>query len=111
MSDAAELQARISALPRVEGAVVWRLGDAPVGHLDERANPAAPGLLAAGIGSIEHVVESAGLGQIEELWFLTDNVQCLAVRFAEWQAIVVTTTAADIEALRDQITDLLDQRD
>ena len=110
MSEAAELHARIAALPRVEGAVVWRLGDVPVGRLDRMANAAAPGLLAAGIGSIEQVVESAGLGQIEELWFLTDNVQCLAVRFAEWQAIVVTATAADIEALRDQITDLLDKR-
>ena len=111
MNDAAELQARISALPSVEGAIVWRFGGAPIGRLDENEIPAAPGLLSAWIGSIEHVVESSGLGQIEELWFLTDKVQCLAVRFGEWQAIVVTSTSGDIETLRDQITDLLNKCD
>lgn len=108
MSEAQAVLDRIRRVPGVEGTVVWRIGSAPVGNLGETANAPAPGLLSAGVGSIEHVVEVAGLGQIEELWFLTDSWQCLVIRLGEWQAIVTAGLSTDIEKLRDQITELLE---
>ena len=95
MSDVQPVLDRMRRLPRVQGAVVWRIGGAPFGDLGETATAAAPGLLSAGIGSIEHVTEVAGLGQIEELWFLTDSLQCLVVRLGEWQAFVTAGPGAD----------------
>ena len=89
------------------GAVVWRSGDAPIGDLPEAASTAAPGLLSSSIGSMEQVAEAVGLGQIEQLWFLTGNQQCLAVRVDEWQAIIVAARDADIDRLRDAVTQRL----
>ncbi len=100
--------ARILEIPDVNGAVVWRLGEPPVGSLPEPASPVAPGLLSAGVGSMEQVVETVGLGQIEDLWFLTDSVQCLAVRLGQWQAVITTSVSTDASGLRARIADLLE---
>ena len=94
-------------LPHVTGVVVWKIGDAPFGDLGSGTEPVTPGLLSAGIGSIEHVVESIGLGQIEELWFLTDDVQGLAVRVGNWQAVVIGNLELDVDNTRDEVTDIL----
>ncbi len=108
MSDAAETLAGIRRLPGVQGAVVWQIGDAPMGDLGDATDAAAPGLLSAGIGSLEQVVETVGLGQIEELWFMTDGVQCLAIRLGAWQAVVTARHRINIDGLRDAITNILE---
>ena len=107
MSDAHSMLERIQCLSNVSGAVVWKLGETPVGTLPAPATPVAPGLLSAGVGSMEQVVEIVGLGQIEDLWFLTDSVQCLAIRWEDWQAVVTTSVDTDVGGLRDKITEAL----
>ena len=94
-------------LAHVTGVVVWKIGDTPFGDLGSGGEPVGPGLLSAGIGSIEHVVESVGLGQIEELWFLTDNVQGLAVRVGNWQAVLIGDLELDVDSTRDEVTNIL----
>jgi predicted regulator of Ras-like GTPase activity (Roadblock/LC7/MglB family) len=110
VSDAAETLAGIRGLPGVQGAVVWHIGDAPIGDLGDPTDSTAPGLLSAGIGSMEQVVETVGLGQIEELWLMTDRVQCLAIRLGAWQAVVTAGHTTNIDGLRDAITDILEAR-
>ncbi len=90
--------------------MVWRVGDAPVGDLAEAVSPVAPGLLASGIGTMEQVVQTVGLGQVEELWFLTEAHQGLAVRLGDWQAIIVTTLDVDIDGLRNAVTERLERQ-
>ena len=110
MADPRALLADLRGLDGVEGAVVWRVGDAPVGDLAKVVSPVAPGLLASGIGTMEQVVQTVGLGQVEELWFLTGAHQGLAVRLGDWQAIIVTTLEADIDGLRNAVTERLERQ-
>ncbi len=110
MSDLATLLADLKALNGVDGAVVWRVGEAPVGDLAEAVSPVAPGLLASGIGTMEQVVQTVGFGQVEELWFLTETQQGLAVRLGDWQAIIVATLDADIDRLRNAVTERLERQ-
>ena len=110
MSDLATLLADLKALDGVDGAVVWRVGEAPVGDLAEAVSPVAPGLLASGIGTMEQVVQTVGFGQVEELWFLTETQQGLAVRLGDWQAIIVATLDADIDRLRNAVTERLERQ-
>ena len=110
MSDAQALVADLKALDGVDGAVVWRAGEAPVGDLAETVSPVAPGLLASGIGTMEQVVETVGLGQVDELWFLTAAHQGLAVRLGDWQAIIVVSLDADIDGLRNAVTERLERQ-
>jgi hypothetical protein len=107
VTHADQLHQHMERIPHITGVVVWKLGDAPVGDLGSGNKPVAPGLLSAGIGSIEHVVESIGLGQIEELWFLTDAVQGLAVRVGDWQAVLIGDLELDVDGARDEVTDIL----
>lgn len=107
MNATADIYTRLRGMEGVTGAVVWRLGDAPVGDLGGVADSPGPGLLAAGIGSMEHVVEAIGLGQIEELWFMTDDAQCLAIRVGQWQAVLIGGINIDVEMLRDRVAEML----
>jgi len=110
MADLQSLLAHLKALDEVDGAVVWRVGEAPVGHLSASVSAVAPGLLASGIGTMEQVVQTVGLGQVEELWFLTGAQQGLAVRLGDWQAIIVATLDADIDRLRNAVTEQLERQ-
>ena len=110
MSDLATLLADLKALDGVDGAVVWCVGEAPVGDLAEAVSPVAPGLLASGIGTMEQVVQTVGFGKVEELWFLTETQQGLAVRLGDWQAIIVATLDADIDRLRNAVTERLERQ-
>lgn len=110
MSDLATLLADLKALDGVDGAVVWRVGEAPVGDHAQAVSPVAPGLLASGIGTMEQVVQTVGLGNVEELWFLTEAHQGLAVRLGDWQAIIVATLEADIDRLRTAVTEQLERQ-
>ncbi len=107
MTRADDLQAAIQRLPGVLGAAVWKAGEVPVGDLGGRGGPAGPGLLSAGIGSLEHVIATIGLGQIEDMWFMTSDIQCLAVRSGAWQAVVIGHLDLDVDAVRDALADLL----
>lgn len=107
MSTAVDIHSNLRRMEGVTGTVVWRIGDAPVGDIGGVSESPAAGLLAAGIGSMEHVVETIGLGQIEELWFVTEDAQCLAIRMGHWQAVLVGGINIDIETLRDRVTEML----
>ena len=107
MNVTADIFTKLREMEGVTGAVVWRLGDAPVGDLGGVSASAGAGLLAAGIGSMEHVVEAVGLGQIEELWFVTHESQCLAIRVGHWQAVLIGGIKMDVEMVRDRVTEML----
>ena len=111
MAEARDTLAKIRDLADVRGAVIWRIGDAPAGDMGPGTGAETPGLLSAGIGSLEHVVETVGLGQIEEVWFLTDAGQCMAIRLGLWQCVVVVDRSADVMPLRDAITAVLEGAD
>jgi hypothetical protein len=59
---------------------------------------------------MEQVVQTVGFGQVEELWFLTETQQGLAVRLGDWQAIIVATLDADIDRLRNAVTERLERQ-
>lgn len=104
---AADLHAGIQRLPGVTGAAVWRAGEIPTGNLGGRGGPVGPGLLSASIGTMEQAVATMGLGQIAEIWFVTEDTQCLAIRSGQWQAVVVGGLAMDVDSVRDGLTSLL----
>lgn len=107
MNRASALNAEIRRLPGVRGTAVWKAGDIPTGDLGGRGGPVGPGLLAAGIGTMEQAVAAMGLGQIAEIWFVTEDTQCLAVRTGHWQAVVVGGLDLDVDSVRDGLTNLL----
>lgn len=107
MTRSARLQERIRQLPGVRGSAVWRVGDIPTGDLGGRAGAIGPGLLSASIGTMGQAVEKMGLGQISEIWFATEETQCLAIRSGIWQAVVVGGLDLDVDSIRDGLTDLL----
>ena len=101
------LNARIRRLPGVRGTAVWQIGEIPTGDLGGRGGPVGPGLLSASIGTMEQAVETMGLGQISEIWFVTEDTQCLAIRSGKWQAVVVGGLDLDVDRVRDGLTNLL----
>ena len=107
MTLAAVLNAGIRRLPGVTGTAVWRAGDIPSGDLGGRGGPVGPGLLSASIGTMEQAVETMGLGEISEIWFVTEDTQCLAVRSGQWQTVVVGGLDMDVDSVRDGLTSLL----
>jgi len=60
---------------------------------------------------MEQAVATMGLGQIAEIWFVTEDTQCLAMRSGQWQAVVVGGLDMDVDSVRDGLTDLLDVND
>lgn len=107
MTGTEALQAGIRRLPGARGTAVWQVGDIPTGDLGGRGGPVGPGLLAASIGTMEQAVETTGLGQISEIWFVTEDVQCLAIRSGPWQAVVIGDLEMDVDVVRDGLTSLL----
>lgn len=107
MMRASDLHAGIQRLPGVTGTAVWRSGEIPTGDLGGRGGPVGPGLLSASIGTMEQAVETMGLGQISEIWFVTEDTQCLAMRSGQWQAVVVGGLEMDVDSVRDGLTSLL----
>ena len=108
---ASDLHAGIQRLPGVTGAAVWRSGEIPTGDFGGRGGPVGPGLLSASLGTMEQAVETMGLGQIAEIWFVTEDTQCLAIRSGEWQAVVVGGLEMDVERVRDGLSILLADND
>lgn len=102
-----DLHEDIYRLPGITGAAVWRIGEIPTGDLGGRGGPVGPGLLSASIGTMEQAVETMGLGQIAEIWFVTQDTQCLALRSGHWQAVVVGGLEMDVDDIRDRLTGLL----
>lgn len=107
MMRASDLHAGIQGLPGVTGTAVWRVGEIPTGDLGGRGGPVGPGLLSASIGTMEQAVETMGLGLISEIWFVTEDTQCLAMRSGQWQAVVVGGLEMDVDSVRDGLTSLL----
>ena len=58
-------------------------------------------------GTMEQAVETMGLGQIAEIWFVTEDTQCLALRSGRWQAVVVGGLDMDVDSVRDGLSSLL----
>ena len=111
MTSASDLHAGIQRLPGVTGAAVWRIGKIPTGDLGGRGGSIGPGLLSASIGTMEQAVETMGLGQIAEIWFVTQETQCLALRSGQWQAVVIGGLDLDVDSVRDGLTSLLAAND
>jgi hypothetical protein len=107
MTQAATLNAGIRRLSGVTGTAVWRVGDAPTGDLGGRGGAVGPGLLSASLGTMEQAVEAMGMGSIAEIWFVTSDTQCLAIRSGQWQAVVVGGLEMDVDSVRDSLTRLL----
>ena len=104
---ATDLYAEIQRLPGVTGTAIWRIGEIPTGDLGGRGGLVGPGLLSASIGTMEQAVETMGLGQISEIWFVTEATQCLAMRSGQWQAVVVGGLDLDVDSVRDGLSSLL----
>lgn len=104
---ASDLHTGIQRLPGVTGTAVWRIGEIPTGNLGGRGGPVGPGLLSASIGTMEQAVATMGLGQIAEIWFVTEDTQCLAMRSGQWQAVVVGGLDMDVDSVRDGLMSLL----
>lgn len=111
MTHADDLHSGIQRLPGVTGSAVWRIGEIPTGDLGGRGGPVGPGLLSASIGTMEQACETMGLGQIAEIWFVTQDTQCLAIRSGQWQAVVVGGLELDVDSVRDGLTSLLAETD
>ena len=111
MTSAADLHAGIQRLPGVTGAAVWKIGEIPTGDLGGHGGSIGPGLLSASIGTMEQAVETMGLGQIAEIWFVTQDTQCLALRSGQWQAVVIGELDLDVDNVRDGLTSLLAAND
>ena len=56
---------------------------------------------------MEQAVEAMGLGLIAEIWFVTQDTQCLALRSGHWQAVVVGGLEMDVDDIRDRLSGLL----
>ncbi len=95
----------------VSGAVVWRLGELPRGRWnDESGGAIAFPLLAALTGSLEKGIEDLNLGQLSQIWWQTDKVQCVGFRAGEWEVLVFAAPDANIGGLRTGVARILDDK-
>ncbi len=100
------LAAALLGIDDVKGAVVWRLGGVPVASWKrEYASPVAGRMLAALFGGLEKGVEDMGFGHISQLWWQSDDVQCIGFRVGEWQVLVLADTRLDIAGLRTRVAE------
>ena len=94
----------------IVGAVVWRDGDVPIGSWNEETQDGlASSLLAALTGNLEKGVEDLGLGQISQIWWQTQDAQCLGFRAGEWEVLVFADAVANLGKLRTGVAKVLDE--
>lgn len=95
----------------VSGAVVWRIGELPQGRWnDESRDELAFSLLAALTGSLEKGIKDLSLGHLNQIWWQTDQAQCVGFRAGDWEVLVVATADAGIGGLRTRVASVLDKK-
>jgi predicted regulator of Ras-like GTPase activity (Roadblock/LC7/MglB family) len=94
----------------IVGAVVWRDGDVPIGSWKEEAqDDLGSSLLAALMENLEKGVKDLGLGQISQIWWQTQDAQCLGFRAGEWEVLVFADAVANLGKLRTGVAKVLDE--
>lgn len=106
----ADLISLLLNVEEVRGAVVWRLGDLPQGRWnDESRDELAFSLLAALTGSLEKGIEDVNLGRLSQIWWQTDEAQCVGFRAGDWEVLVIADPSANIGKLRTGVAGVLDR--
>lgn|GEM_PF-1868090 len=106
----ADLVALLLDVEEVLGAVAWKLGELPRGRWnDDSQDELAFSLLAALTGSLEKGIEDLNLGQLSQIWWQTDEAQCVGFRAGEWEVLVIADPKANVGKLRTRVAGALDE--
>ena len=106
----ADLVSLLLNVEEVRGAVAWKLGELPQGRWnDESRDELAFSLLAALTGSLEKGIEDLNLGQLTQIWWQTDEAQCVGFRAGEWAVLVIAYPKVNIGKLRTRVAGVLDE--
>src|SRR3990172_7332795 len=101
------------SLLKVEGAVgvvAWRLGELPVERWTEgEPSPVAGRVIAALTGSLEKGLEDLSMGQLGQIWWQTDEIQCVGFRAGDWQVLVLAKAEVDTGSLRTGVAGVLEK--
>ncbi len=109
-NSSAEMISLLLEVEDVRGAVAWRLGDLPRGRwIDDSQDELAFSLLAALTGSLEKGIEDLKLGRLGQIWWQTDEAQCVGFRAGEWEVLVIVEPSAKIGTLRTRVAGVLDE--
>ena len=105
-----ELVKLLLEIQEVFGAVVWRDGAVPIGCWKAEAQDSlAFSLLAALTGNLEKGIDDLGLGRINQIWWETQDAQCVGFRAGEWAVLVFADAAANLGKLRTEVAKVLDE--
>lgn len=106
----ADLVALLLNVEEVLGAVAWKLGELPQGRWnDESRDELAFSLLAALTGSLKKGIEDLNLGQLSQIWWQTDQAQCVGFCAGEWEVLVIADPRANVGKLRTRVATVLDE--
>ena len=99
-----ELATNLAAIDDVTAAIVWRPGEAPV-TVTRSANfaPLTGRMLSAIVATFEQNVHDLGCGTLRQLWWESDDLQCVGFRSGEWQVLVLADVHMGTGTLRENV--------
>ena len=101
-----QLAESLASLEEVRSAVVWRSGDVPVtAHQRDDFSSLHGRMLSAAVGALETDIERLGFGRISQIWWQSDDVQCVGFWAGEWQVLVVAGADLSVAALRSNVAE------
>ena len=101
-----ELAESLASLEGVRSAVVWRSGGVPVtAHSHEDFSSLQGRMLSAAVGAFETDIDRLGFGQISQIWWQSDDAQCVGFRAGEWQVLVVAGADLGVATLRSNVAE------
>ena len=101
-----QLAESLASLAEVRSAVVWRLGGVPVTSQARGNFSSLSGrMLSALVGGFEKDVEDLGFGEVSQIWWQSDDLQCVGFRAGELQVLVVAGAELSVSALRTQVAE------
>ena len=101
-----ELAESLASLEGVRSAVVWRSGGVPfTAHSHQDFSSLRGRMLSAAVGAFETDIDRLGFGQISQIWWQSDEVQCVGFRAGEWQVLVVAGADLSVATLRSNVAE------
>ena len=62
-------------------------------------------MLSAAVGAFETDIEGLGFGQVSQIWWQSDDVQCVGFWAGEWQVLVMARADLSVAELRSNVAE------
>ncbi len=101
-----QLAESLASLAEVRSAIVWRSSGVPVTAYQSEGFSSLHGrMLSAAVGSFEADIESLGFGQVSQIWWQSDDAQCVGFRAGEWRVLVLAGADLSVAELRSNVAE------